>query len=702
MIYGVSTVLIVYASVRLYEHLIKNRKDAAADETEIKTAQANELISNPKNLLIESDENKRNKYYLAMSGVSVGLSTARLFYAPLALPSVLLFSYTAMPYLKQTEKSLLKDKKVDGYVLYSVADMMMLGIGAYASASIGIGLLHLSKYILSNAKERSKRQLVDIFSQQPDKVWALKNGVEVLLAIDQLKKNDILVVDAGDIIPVDGTVTDGIAAVDQKVLTGEAHPSDKAVGDRVFASTMVVSGKIHILMEHSGQETLVARIGEIINQSIDFKGSQELKGEKWADSFTTPVLALGLLSWPFLGPTVTVGILYCHIANTIRVVAPLSTLNYLSIAADNGILVKDGHVLEDLTHIDTFIFDKTGTLTQETPEVGQIILCSNRYTEKDILFYAAAAEQKSAHPIAKAILKMAEDKNMVLPKINDSSYDIGYGISVDIDGKTIHIGSSRFMQMKEVKVSQKMTKIMDEALAMGHSVIMLAINSKLEGLLEIHTILRPEAQKTIDVLRQSGIQHMVIVSGDQALPTSALAKALEIEDYFYEILPEQKAEIVEKLQSEGKKVAFVGDGVNDAIAMEKADVSISLSGASSIATDVAQIVLLDGSLTHLPQLLELSRKLDKNLSRSLVLNIVPNVIALNGILFFNFGMLTTIMISQSPLVMGAINALLPGRAQPALSLDDLEGADEDKAEVATLVQAPAPSDSSEKNSVIAV
>jgi Cu2+-exporting ATPase len=671
MIYGITSVLAMYATVRLYEHFIKNN-NAVHNEAETKTVEGGKTEALPENLIIETDENKKNKFYVKMSGVSIGLSTARLFYPPLALPSILLFTYTAIPYLKQTEKSLLKEKKIDGYVLYSIADMMMLEIGAYASASVGIGLLHLSKYILSNAKERSKKQLVDIFSQQPDKVWVLKQGVEVQVSIDQVQENDILVVGAGDIIPVDGTVTDGIAAVDQKVLTGEAQPADKTVGDRVFASTMVLSGQINILMEKSGQETLVAKIGDIINQSIDFKGSQELKGEKWADSFTTPMLALALLSGPFLGPAGTVGILYCHIANTIRVVAPLSTLNYLNIAVNNGILVKDGHVLEDLSSIDTFIFDKTGTLTQETPEVGQIILCSGRFTEEDILFYAAAAEQKSVHPIAKAILKKAEDQQLELPAINDSSYDIGYGISVDIDGKMIQIGSSRFMQMKGVKIPQDMHDKMTKAMAMGHSVIMLAINSTLEGLFEIHTIVRAESKKTIRILRKCGIKNIVIVSGDQELPTRALANSLQIDDYFYEILPEQKADIVEKFQKEGKKVAFVGDGVNDAIAMEKANVSISLSGSSTIATDVAQIILMDGSLSHLPQLLELSKKLEKNLSRSLVLNIVPNVIALNGVLFFHFGMLTTMMISQSPLVMGTINALLPVDAKSTHSLDICE------------------------------
>ncbi len=660
MVFGLTTVFITYALVRLHEHYQKNNSHLPHDKAVKKTALGEELEVVPENLLLDkTDENKKNKRYVVMSGVSIGLATARSFYPPLGIAGILVFTYVAIPYLRQTEKSLIKDKKIDGYVLYSIADMMMLGLGAYASASVGIGLLHCSKYILSNAKERSKRQLIDVFSQQPDKVWLLKNGSEIQVPIDQVKKNDILAVGAGDIIPVDGIVTDGIAAVDQKVLTGEAQPSDKIVGDRVFASTMLLSGRVHIRMEKSGQETIVAKIGEIINHSIDFQSSQALKGEKWADSFTTPVLALAFLSWPFLGPVGTVGILYCHIANTIRVVAPLGTLNYLNIALENGCLVKDGHVLEELTNIDAVIFDKTGTLTQDIPEVGAIILCDDRYSEDDILYYAAAAEQKSVHPIAKAILKKAEKRHMVLPEIEDSSYNIGYGISVDIDGKTIQIGSCRFMQMKEVEIPEEMYEKIDEALATGHSVIMLAVDSRLQGILEIHTIARSEGEKTVQLLKQNGIEYIAIVSGDHELPTRALADSLGIDNYFYDTLPEEKARIVKKLQQEGKKVAIVGDGVNDSIAMEQADISISLSGASTIATDVAQIVLMDGNLRHIPGLMALSKKLDKNLSRSLVLNIVPNVVALNGVLFLRFGMLTTMLISQSPLVLGTINAFFP-------------------------------------------
>lgn len=659
MLPAVPFVFATYVSVRVYENFRKFQNNKISrDNGGGESGKTDDAKATLENMLIETDENKKNKHYVKMSGLSIGIATVRIFYPPLTLISLAAFTYTAIPYIRQTETSLIKNKKIDGYVLYFVADMIMLGLGAYASASIGIGMLHVAKYILSNAKENSRIKLVNVFSHQPDKVWIIKNGVEVQVAIDRVTKGDILVVHTGDIIPVDGIVTEGIAAIDQRVLTGESQPADKTSGDKVFASTIVMSGRISICIEKSGQETTVAKIGDIINNSIDFKGSHELKGEKWADSYNAPILLLALMSGPFLGHVGIVGILYSHIANTIRVVAPLGTLKHLDIAINNGMLVKDGHVLEVIKDVDTIIFDKTGTLTQDLPKVGRILLCDGRYSKDEILYYAAAAEYKSEHPIAKAILKKAQSKNMALPKIDDTNYKIGYGITVNIEGKTIHIGSTRFMQMENIKIRKKMNDKIKNAFAMGHSIIMLAIDSKMQGIFVMHATVRPEAKIIINSLRQNGIRHMAIVSGDQKKPTQALAKALAMDSYFYEVLPEDKGKIVEGLQKEGKKVAFIGDGVNDAIAMQKADVSISLSGATTIATDVAQVILMDGSLKHLPELYELSMKLDKNLSRSLILNLIPNAIALNGVLFFHFGMLTAILVSQSALVFGTVNALV--------------------------------------------
>lgn len=649
-----------YASIRLFETYRKIRaRQVDRKVLNGKAKGGRPVITNMKTLATEGEENRRNKHFVKASAVTIALASASRFWTPLTLVTLVIFTYTAIPYLRQTEKSLLEKKKVDGYVLYSLADMMMLGLGALVSATIGIGLLHLAKFILSNAKEESKKKVIDVFSNQPVKAWLLKEGVEVEASVDSIRRNDILVAHAGEVIPVDGVVADGIASVDQRILTGESQPADKTVGDKVYASTVIISGKVYIRTQKSGQQTAVARIAEIINNSIDFKGSHELKGERWANSYTLPILALALLSAPYYGLAGMVAILYCHIANTIRVVAPLGTLQHLNTAVKKGILVKSGKVLEDLREVDTIIFDKTGTLTQEIPTIGSIFIYAENCTEEEVLFYAATAEQKSVHPIARAILDKVKDRNMELPQIADSEYRIGYGVSVNYQGEMIHIGSTRYMEMEGVEIGKNVLKDMERSYAFGHSVIMVALGSTLCGVLEMHSMVRPEVEQMIKGLRQYGIKHMAIVSGDAKSPTSALAENLEMDSYYSDVLPEEKAEIVARLQEEGKKVAFVGDGVNDAIAMKKADVSISMSGAASITTDVSQVVMMDGSLTHLHDLFELSVSLNKNLSRSLAINLVPNSFALYSVFFLHFNILSTVLVSQSSLFFGAINALLP-------------------------------------------
>jgi Cu2+-exporting ATPase len=658
MVWSVGIVLGAYLGVRLYEttgkkpfkqkllRLAKRDSDGQQEPAIVGTAKA-------------VDETEQAKHFVVVSGVSMATAMARIVYPPLTLVTVGLLAYVSIPYLREFENSLFKKKKVDGYVLYATADMIMIGLGALVTASLGIGLLHVSKFVLSRAKDRSKELVVDAFARRPRKVWIIKDGAEVQVDLETIQKDDIVIVNAGEVMPVDGIIIEGLASVDQRALTGESQPAEKFVGDQVFASTVLISGRIGVQVEKSGHETTVAQIHEIINNAIDYKSSSELKGEQWANGYTLPLMVVGIAVWPILGLAGTVGVMYTHIANTIRVVAPMSTLNYLNIALKEGILIKDGRVLESIKDVDTVVFDKTGTLTQEVPEVGRILLSDVEYSKDELLFYAAAAEYRSSHPIAKAILKEAEARNLLLPEIDESSYEMGYGVSVSVEGKAVLLGSRRFMTMNKVVVQDNIDAVLEESYQEGHSAILIAIDGKVRGAIELHALARPEVTHVLRQLEEVGVKFKAIISGDHERPTKALANALGMDEYYHDVLPEDKAELVEKLQKQGRTVAFVGDGVNDVIAMKKADVSISMSGSTSIATDVAQIVLLDGTLMHLPYLFRLSEGLNKNLQRSLVINVAPSAVALYGVLFHNFAMLTSVLLSESPLVLGAANAYVP-------------------------------------------
>lgn len=658
MVWGAGIVIGVYLGVRLYEATEKkpgNQKLRGLIKRisyKRKKPGIEEEGSVP-------DETKRAQHFVMVSGVSLGTAMARFVYPPLTILTVALLAYVSIPYLRVTEKSLFQKKKVDGYVLYATADLMMLWLGALVTAALGIGLLHVSQFVLFRAKDRSKKLVVDAFARRPRQVWVIKDGAEIQVPLESIQKDDIVIVNAGEVMPVDGLIKEGLASIDQRALTGESQPAEKFVGDQVFASTVLISGRIGVQVEKSGQETTVAQISDIINNVIDYKSSSELKGEQWANGYTMPLMVVGIVAWPIIGMAGTVGVLYTHIANTIRVVAPLSTLNYLNIALKEGILIKDGHILEELKNVDTVVFDKTGTLTEEIPEVGRILLSDVEFSKDELLFYAAAAEYRSSHPIAKAILKKAKERNLVLPEIEESSYEIGYGVSVTVDGKAVLLGSRRFMVMSEVIVPENIDSVVEESYKDGHSVILIAVDGKVRGAIEMHAKVRPEVKDILFELDEIGVKYKAIISGDQERPTRALANALGMDEYFFDVLPEDKANLVEKLQQQGRKVAFIGDGVNDVIAMKKADVSISLSGSTAIATDVAKIVLLDGTLMHLPYLFRLSSGLNKNLQRSLVINVVPSALALYGVLFHNFAMLTSVLLSESPLVLGAANAYVP-------------------------------------------
>jgi heavy metal translocating P-type ATPase len=654
MLLDVGLVLAAYAGVRFYESCQSRRLKRWMVKSDLPSQP-----EPPKEKIVDDADTRKNWHYVKMSVATMGIAAVRNVHPFFALINLGMFTYIVIPYLKQFEQSLIRERKIDGYVLYGVADMMTLGLSRYVTVSFAVGLLHTAKFIMSRAKDQTKKVLLEVIAQQPYNVWILKDNAEIEVPIESLQRHDIVIVNTGEVIPVDGFIVDGIATIDQHALTGESQPAEKGVGDRVYASTILITGRIYIRVEKSGAETTVAKIGQILNQSIDFKTQLQLKGEQWADSWNVPVLGLAFLGWPFLGPVGTVAILNGHIAQSIRVVAPLGTLNHINLASHQGILIKDGRALEELNKVDTILFDKTGTLTQEQPTVRRIIVSHDETTEDEILTYAAAAERKLAHPIARAIVAKAVENQLILPEIADSKYQIGYGITVNINDRIIRVGSIRFMETEGIALPTTIEQAIVHAHDKGYSLILVAVNDAVIGALEMQASVRPEIKQVIQGLRQRGIQHFAIVSGDHQQPTQKLAEFLGIENYFYEVLPEDKARIVEELQAEGRVVAFVGDGVNDAIAMKKANVAISLRGATTIATDVAPIVFMDGTLSHLTDIFDLSANLAVNLRTGLLINIVLGGATVASAFLFHIGILTAILLNQSGLALGIGNAMLP-------------------------------------------
>jgi Cu2+-exporting ATPase len=323
-------------------------------------------------------------------------------------------------------------------------------------------------------------------------------------------------------------------------------------------------------------------------------------------------------------------------------------------------LVKDGRALELMNEIDTVLFDKTGTLTRERPEVGRVI-ASDGFSEQEILLFAAAAEKKFHHPIALAILHKAKEANLELPATDETQYKVGYGITVHVHGRTIRVGSKRFMELEGLPMSEKVREALDNAHDEGHTIVMVGVDDVVGGAIELHASVRPEVRDIVTGLRDRGIKHIAIISGDHDAPTRKLAESLGMDRYFAQVLPADKADYVGKLQKEGRKVCFVGDGINDSIALKKANVSISLRGASSIATDTAHIVFMEQGLSKLCDLRDIARDLDRNVKRSWSMILVPNIACIAGVFTMGFGIMASVLTNNVAAIGALANGMMPLR-----------------------------------------
>src|SRR5713101_2741668 len=559
---------------------------------------------------------------LVICTASVPLAAVAQFAVPALLPlSAALFAYTAIPSLRGAYNVLFNERRLGVDVLDSIVVAGCLATlqvfpGAILSWCLGFG-----RYLVRRTEDNSKKLMLGAFGKQPRYCWLAPNGkpghgVEIEVPLDRLDKGDIVVVHTGEVVPVDGIIVDGLAMIDQHALTGESTPAEKGVGDRVFASTVMVAGKMYVAVEKSGGETATARIAQILNDTAGYKLASQHRGEQLADKAVIPTLCLGGLAFATLGPTGAVAVINSDLGTGIRMAAPLAMLSTLALCAQRGVLVKDGRALDLLCEVDTVLFDKTGTLTRERPEIGRMIGV-NGFRPLQILRFAAAAERKFHHPIALAILQKAAEQGLRLPSTDATRYKVGYGITVGIpDGVNgvlrVRVGSRRFMETEGVPLTQEVEAALDEAHREGHTMVMIAVDDELGGALELRAAVRPEVRGIVRGLRERGIKHIAIISGDHEAPTRKLAEELGMDRYFAQVLPADKADYVEKLQKEGRKVCFVGDGINDAIALKKANVSISLRGATSIATDTAHVVFMEQSLGRLCELRDIARDLERN------------------------------------------------------------------------------------------
>ena len=541
----------------------------------------------------------------------------------------------------------LTDFRIDVALLDGAAVTGALLQGQYQPASSMMFLLSISDALEDYTVQKAKSTLKDSLALNIDTVWVVgDDGEEKQVPAMEIRKGDKIKIHMGDVIPVDGKVVDGEAMVNEASMTGEPLAVHKAEGKTVHAGTVIEEGNIIVEVYSMNKETRLNKIIDLIENSEELKADTQSKAERLADSIVPySFLATALTYLITRNASKALSVLMVDFSCAIKLTTPLSIISAMREASDNRMMIKGGKFLEAYANADTIVFDKTGTLTNATPKVVEVIPMSSKYKRDDILRMAACIEEHFAHSIATAIVKQAEEEGLKHEEDHSEvEYIVAHGIVTEYEGKRAVIGSRHFLFDDEnVKVTKRQEKKIEKEAA-EHSVVYLAIDGKLEGLICIDDPVREEAKYVIEELKSLGIENVIMLTGDSESGAKAGAKALGITDYRSQVLPEDKSRIVEELKADGKTVIMVGDGINDSPALAAADVSVSMKHSSDIAREVADISLLSDDLYDLVTLRKLSTgMLDKINSN------YHNIVAVNGSLLV-LGVLGVISPSTSSMI----------------------------------------------------
>ncbi len=537
-------------------------------------------------------------------------SGARLIISPLfPLPiRAAITLYGAAPFFKKGIKALL-NRNLNVDVLDAAAIGAAMGIGDYRTAGAISFLLKVGDYLEEWTKDKSRKMLTHAFQIGDEYTWVRKNGTEYTIRTSELKEEDIVVVRTGSRIPVDGVVIEGEAMVNQASMTGEPLSVMKRQGLTVYAGTAVDEGSIVVKAIDIGNETRIAKIVRVIHESETLKADVQSHAERLADRLVPYTFLLSGLTYTITGSLVrTASVLLVDYSCAIKLSTPLGIMSGMINSAKRGAVIKGGKFIERLSKANVFVLDKTGTLTEASPSVIDVITF-NGYTKDYVLKHAACVEEHFPHPVATAIVNKAKDEGLIHEeKHSEVEYIAAHGIASYISGKRILVGSRHFIHEDEGIDAEIAKPFIKEFANRGLSMLYVAIDNKLAGLIVIEDPLRKEAFEFIKRLKNSCIDKIVMLTGDADTAARNAADRLGIKDYYSQILPDKKTEIIKSLKNDGYTVAMVGDGINDSAAIAHADVGISMKHGADIAKEASDILLLDGSLMSIIEAKNISKK----------------------------------------------------------------------------------------------
>jgi Cu+-exporting ATPase len=526
---------------------------------------------------------------------------------------------------------------------------LMVDVYFDTSAAI-IVLILLGRFLEARAKGRTSEAIKKLIGLQPKTARVIRNGNEADVPVEEVTLGDIVIVRPGEKIPVDGIVREGYSSVDESMVTGESLPVEKKTGDTVIGATINKTGTFKFEAAKVGKDTVLAQIIRLVQEAQGSKPPIARMVDVIASYFVPVVIAIAIVTffvWYFFGPHpaltyaflnfVAVLIIACPCA--LGLATPTSIMVGTGKGAENGILIRGAEALETAHQLNTIVLDKTGTLTKGEPSVTDIIE-SEKFSQKEILTLAASAEKGSEHPLGEAIVNKAKEENLILLDSKNFQAIAGHGIEATIDSKKVLLGNLRLMEERKVflnGLSEKAEHFSGE----GKTPMFLAVEGEAAGIIAVADTLKENSKEAVESLHQMGLE-VVMLTGDNERTARAIAQQIGIDRILAEVLPGMKAEEVKRLQSEGKKVGMVGDGINDAPALAQADVGIALGTGTDVAMESSDITLIGGDLRGVVTAIALSKATIRNIKQNLFWAFAYNTILIPvaaGVLFPFFGIL---------------------------------------------------------------
>lgn len=537
----------------------------------------------------------------------------------------------------------------------------------FESVAVILTLITLGKYFETLSKGRTSDAIQKLVKLSTKTATVIRDGVEESVPIENVVIGDILLVKPGEKIPVDGRVVSGHSAIDESMLTGESIPVEKVADDKVFGASINGQGSLTIQAERVGDETLLAQIIKLVEDAQQTKAPIAKIADRVAGVFVPVVITIALITFAFwyfvMGESfvfalqVAIAVLVIACPCALGLATPTAIMVGTGRGAENGILYKRGDVLENAHHLDTMVFDKTGTITQGKPQVVDVITYHG--DEKSLLSKVASIEKYSEHPLSQAIVEKAVAEKLDFSEVENFTSLTGRGLQGEVAGQTFYIGNRRLMEELQVDLGASEAAVL-AATQKGQTPIYISANQQLQGVMTVADLLKVDSKETVAKLQNKGID-VVLLTGDNSKTAQAIAKQAGIKTVISEVLPDQKSQAIKDLQSQGKLVAMVGDGINDAPALAVADIGIAVGSGTDIAIESADIILMKPEISDILKALSISRLTIKVVKENLFWAFIYNILAIPvamGVLYLFGGPLLNPMIAGLAMGFSSVSVVL--------------------------------------------